>query len=248
MTSRTVQRNGRILQTNDNQPTFWDKFENGSWEPETLAAIDRLVTPASTFIDIGAWVGPTSFWAAFTARRVIAIEADPTALAQFHQNLAINPELASRVEVIERALHISGGTIPMGARRKPGDSMSSIHFGSSQPHPAATTSWNIRTMTPIELVAHIGNDSDIVLKMDIEGGEYGLLPVMQPVLHRVRAALVSFHPEIMSSIGWSEEKLRAEERKAINAFIAFDHQPIVKQKADGPDSGKEWLFIKKQQK
>jgi len=84
--------------------------------------------------------------------------------------------------------------------------------------------------------------------MDIEGGEYSLLPVMQPVLHRVRAAIVSFHPEILKSVGWNAEKLKIEKRKAMNAFIAFDRQPIVKQRTNDPDSGKDWLFIKKQQK
>lgn len=243
MASRTIHHRGRVLHVSDNQPTFWDKFEVGSWEPETLAAIDRLVTPSSTFIDIGAWVGPTTLWAAFTARRVIALEADPAALKQLHANLAANPELSGRIEVIERALHVKSGSVSMGARRKPGDSMSSIHYGGGS---GETTSWDAKAITPVELAGVLAGDDDIVLKMDVEGGEYGLLPVMQPVLGRVRAAMISFHPEILNHLGWRETRIKNAGIDAMNAFPAFDRIPLVKHDGrGGPSAVKEWLFIKK---
>src|SRR3712207_221008 len=98
----------RVIRVADDQPTFWDRVEAGRWEPETLAAIDRLVDHRTTFLDLGAWVGPTALYAAGIARRVVAAEADPAALDQLRRNLAANPGLAARIEVVPRAVHPQG--------------------------------------------------------------------------------------------------------------------------------------------
>ena len=54
---RSIQVREAVLNVADDQPTFWDKVERGRWEPETLALIDQKVTPGTTFLDLGAWVG-----------------------------------------------------------------------------------------------------------------------------------------------------------------------------------------------
>jgi hypothetical protein len=52
---------------------FWqDYFASGTWEAFTLDTIDTYVTPDSTYVDIGAWVGPTVLWAARRGGRVVA--------------------------------------------------------------------------------------------------------------------------------------------------------------------------------
>ena len=84
---RNIKLRETVLSVADDQPTFWNKVEAGLWEPETLALIDQQITPGTTFLDLGAWVGPTALYAAARGARVIALEADPVALAQLRAKL-----------------------------------------------------------------------------------------------------------------------------------------------------------------
>lgn len=74
---------------------FYTKLAAGTWEPRSFAVLSRNLTPNTTYLDIGAWIGVTPFWAAGIARRVIAVEPDPAcreilrALAPAHPNLTL---------------------------------------------------------------------------------------------------------------------------------------------------------------
>jgi FkbM family methyltransferase len=218
------------LRVADDQPTFWDKVERGLWEPGTLALLEREIAPGTIFLDLGAWVGPTALYAAALGARVIALEADPAALSQLQRNLAANPDLAARIEVLARAVHASEGQVALGARRKPGDSMSSVLIA-----PGAVT-WLAETITPAALAARIGTGGRLFIKIDIEGGEYELLPAMGPLLERPDCrALVSFHPGILSTVLPEAAQREAATRRAREAFAGFAAQALA------PD---QWLFVK----
>lgn len=228
-TPRKIRLRETVLSVADDQPTFWDKVEGGLWEPETLALIDRQVAPGTTFLDLGAWVGPTALYAAARGARVIALEADPVALAQLRRNLAVNPALAQRIEVLARAVHAAEGRVAFGARRKPGDSMSSVLIA-----PGAAT-WMADTMTPLALAARIG-PGRLFVKLDIEGGEYQLLPAMRPLLDRADCmVLVSFHPGILATVLPDAAQRDAATRRALEAFEGFAAHALA------PD---QWLFVK----
>ena len=229
-THRKVQMREAVLSVADDQPTFWDKVEGGLWEPETLALIDQQIAPGTTFLDLGAWVGPTALYAAARGARVIALEADPVALDQLRRNLAVNPVLAQRIEVLARAVHATEGRVTFGARRKPGDSMSSVLIA-----PGAV-SWVAETITPAALAARIGAGGRLFIKIDIEGGEYELLPAMRPLLERPDCrALVSFHPGILATVMPDAAQREAATRRALEAFEGFAAQALA------PD---QWLFAK----
>jgi len=234
----------------DDQPTFWDKVEKGLWEPETLALIDQQVAPGTTFLDLGAWVGPTALYAAARGARVIALEADPVALDQFRRNLAVNPALAGHIEVLARAVHAAVGQVRLGARRKPGDSMSSVLVA-----PGAAT-WLADTITPLALAARLGKVGRLFVKMDIEGGEYALLPCMRPLIDRPGCAmLVSFHPRILATVLPEKTQQEASTRRALEVFDGFvphaletsglvDRRPDAAAIAAGAAPDK-WLFRSK---
>lgn len=187
---------GIAVRIADDQPTFWDRVERGGWEPGLLAALGRLVGPGTTLLDLGAWVGPVSLLAAGLGARVVAVEADPAALAQLRRNLAANPDLAGRVTVVPRAVSAEPGPVRLGARRKPGDSMSSVLLA------AAGTAWETPSVTPAELDALLGEAPALVVKIDIEGGEYRLLPALAPLLaRRLPAVILSLHPAILRDSG-----------------------------------------------
>ncbi len=184
------------IQVADDQPTFWDKVAAGAWEPGTLGAVAAHVGPGTLFVDLGAWVGPLSMYAAALGARVIAVEADPRALDQLRRNLAANPDLAERVTVVPRAVSPDHDPVRLGARRKPGDSMSSVLL-----HDAATT-WSADALTPDELAGMVAEGERLVVKLDIEGGEYALLPTLTDLLSRPDAVLlVSLHPVILAGTG-----------------------------------------------
>lgn len=188
---RTITLGGTPVRIADRQPTFWNKVASGQWEPHTLSAIAHEAHPGTVFIDIGAWIGVTTLLAAACGARVIALEPDPAAHAQFLANLDVNPDLAGRIEVLARALAPVDGPVVMAARRKPGDSMASTVFVGGD------VTWTAPTITVTELVARLPSGSPLVIKIDIEGGEYelaGHLPALaaaQPCL-----ILLSLHPAI----------------------------------------------------
>ena len=213
---RAVKMGGRTVTVADDQPTFWDRVEAGTWEPGTLAVLADLLDARTTFVDFGAWVGPTTLHAAARARRVLAVEADPAALDQLRRNLLANPGLSATVEVVPKAIHPTPGPVTLGAKRKAGDSMSSVLFAE------ASSRWTVEAVTPAELAAALAGDERIVLKLDIEGVEYGLLPHLGPLLTpRTVAVLVSFHPRIAAASAGTSQ-LRA----ALAPLASFQARPI----------------------
>lgn len=248
-TPRRIKMRETLLSVADDQPTYWDKVERGLWEPETLALIDREVAPGTTFLDLGAWVGPTALYAAARGARVVALEADPVALSQLHRNLAVNPALARRIEVLARAVHAAEGQVQFGARRKPGDSMSSVLIA-----PGAAT-WTADTITPLALAARVGASAQLFVKMDIEGGEYELLPCMRPLVDRPGCkVLVSFHPRILATVLPDAAAQAAATERALEVFAGFASHALqaggpVARKPDAaaiaagaaPDT---WLFVR----
>jgi FkbM family methyltransferase len=56
---------------------FYAKLKSGQWEPRTFNALAQHLDKSTTYVDIGAWIGVTAFWASNLAKRVIALEPDP---------------------------------------------------------------------------------------------------------------------------------------------------------------------------
>jgi FkbM family methyltransferase len=196
---RDIVLRGRPLRVTDDKPTFWDKAAAGGWEPELLAAIERHLAPGGVFLDIGAWVGPTTLHAALLGAQVVAVEADPVAAGLLEGNVAANPSLAPHITVLRRAAAPVAGRVRLGAPRKPGDSMSSAL------HADLSNAWEAEAATPSDLLAAAirAGDGPLVVKVDIEGGEYSLLPALVPVLPpgRITALVVAFHPALLRGAG-----------------------------------------------
>jgi FkbM family methyltransferase len=251
VTPRAVRIGSRVIRVADDQPTFWDRVEAGQWEPETLAAIDGLVDSRTTFLDLGAWVGPTTLYAAGIGRHIVAVEADPAALDQLRRNLAVNPDLAERIEVVPRAVHAHEGSVGMGARRKPGDSMSSVLLAGCE------RTWEAATVTPGELAAMTADAERLIVKIDIEGAEYDLLPSLAPLLERAHAILISFHPKILDAALSNKRDAARRTRAALAALASFQARPLaaksgasrapllVRWRLRRELPGDDWLFIRR---
>lgn len=165
----------------DGPDGFWREWEAGRWEPETRAALARLLTPETTYLDIGAWIGPTVLWAAPLCRRVIALEPDPVAFVHLTHNVAGLPNVACYAF----ALAPESGITQLYHRGAFGDSMSSLV-------PTGEDAMSVPTITPAVLLGNV--EPPAVAKVDIEGGEALVLPDLAPLLvERQIPLLLSVH-------------------------------------------------------
>lgn len=174
----------RVLRRADQ---FWEKFAQGIWEPVTVGVIETLLAPGSTHIDVGAWVGPTVLLAATKAKRVLAFEPDPVAYAELEKNVALNPDLASRVELRHEALLDREGEMRMASNSEHlGDSGASlIHRDVSCRETVRVHTRDARQLTNEPAFALCD-----LIKVDIEGAEYTVAARLAPWLRCRRPVLL----------------------------------------------------------
>ena len=215
MDTTMVTIRGRNFRVADDKPTFWNRAAAGTWEPETLEALESVVRPGDTVLDIGAWVGPTTLFSAALGASVVAVEADPAAQVQFARNIAVNPALAERIVLIRAAATPDGSPIRLGAARKRGDSMSSALLT------AAADTWECPGVSPQALLdaAQVRTGAALVVKIDIEGGEYVLVPALAPLLPAcTRAVLLAVHPRILEASGEGATAVMNATARVLSAF------------------------------
>lgn len=176
---------------------FWGRWSDGRWEPKSFEALDEYLTPESTFVDIGAWIGPLTLWAARRCARVVAVEPDAVANEVLFANVARN-DLLDKVDIVGAAISDKDGAARLGARGAYGDSMS--YLGDTGP--------GVPTMTPETLWAELDIENVALVKIDIEGGESRLVD---------HAAFLRRQPLILDVHGtW----MTPDEQTAVSA--AFD--------------------------
>jgi FkbM family methyltransferase len=181
-----------VIANDGGELKFWQSFNSGNWETDTLDIIQHHTGPPVHFVDIGSWIGPTALHAAAQGASVTIVEADPLALAQLRRNIALNPALARLIRVVDKALSPVQGHIRFGSRRTGGDSMSSLV------HDAMKTAWEVDTILPAELAALCPPGKRTFLKIDIEGGEYVVLPGAGELFALPLAGVhLSLHPQFL---------------------------------------------------
>jgi hypothetical protein len=55
---------GSMANPNQRDVDWWDSVEIRAWEIETFFVYKTFLTPKSSFIDFGAWIGPTLLYGA----------------------------------------------------------------------------------------------------------------------------------------------------------------------------------------
>lgn len=183
---RTITRSGHQYQVWDHRDSdgfdFWAVFESGQWEPEVDEILATYLTPKSTFIDVGAWIGPISIIAATVCGQVHAVEPDPAARAHLVGNANLQPQ--GTIAIHGCAIGDHDGVVRIGRRadREFGDSMTSTIF--------AGDAIEVPSVTIESLVESSGATNIDLIKMDIEGGEEMVLPQCAPFLQRHRVPLL----------------------------------------------------------
>jgi len=157
-----------VVPKTESELAFWLRFQEQKWEPEILRLIKLLTNSATTFVDVGAWIGPTTLIASALGARVIAFEPDPQALVSLRANLQANPHLQPLIDLRSVALSSKDGEASLGTTSLGGSGSSLVLTPTDSDHVQVATS-----SPTVELG---GIDGPVILKVDIEGGEYELLP------------------------------------------------------------------------
>lgn len=144
---------------------------------------------------MGAWIGPTALHAAFKAKRVYALEPDKAAFRELRKNFSLNPRLKRKANCLNAAL---------APDRESGWLYAPAGFGRSSSttlkQPVTCPRRKIKKIDIRWLEEKFGLGDLNLIKIDIEGGEYQLLPAMKDFLRKnAPAVYLSLHPPRLAS-------------------------------------------------
>tara|TARA_Y100000593_G_C4298702_1_gene332154 strand:- start:1273 stop:2040 length:768 start_codon:yes stop_codon:yes gene_type:complete len=183
------------IDSNDNIVGSFDFAINGlkeeTWEVDTFSAIYNFQDKTKKYLDIGAWVGFQSIYAANLFSDVISIEADKVAIDCFEKN----------TEGLKNITLIKAACVPENKRNN------DVYFSTAKDHDAAKfgdsgsqlrneklkdDDYIVKKVTIKDIIKKHSNISFI--KCDIEGGEEQLIPDLFWACSSIRSNLfLSFH-------------------------------------------------------
>lgn len=157
---------GLIYLDVDESPMMRRRAE-GTYEPHKVAAVQRLLRPGATFVDVGSNKGDFALIAARTAGprgRVIAVEPAPDNCRWIRRSVELNGY--GNVELHELALSDADGeaTLHLGARS-----------GWHSLLPGEGEAITVRTRTLDGLLEEFACPPPDMLKIDVEGAELAVL-------------------------------------------------------------------------
>lgn len=178
------------------QPNLFKTAARDKWEPETFDALIRFVMPGKVFIDVGAWVGIFSVYAAKMGAKVYAAEPDPVAFSELIENIGVN-ENSENVSCSKIAIADKDGTAMLNTN---------AHFGNSESSLVVRPQWAgdklviTRTLGSFVDEMNIDPKEICLVKIDCEGSEILLLPGAKDFLAQHKPTMVvAFHPGWFSS-------------------------------------------------
>ncbi|WP_411882533.1 FkbM family methyltransferase [Polaromonas sp. YR568] len=194
-----VHRRAFRVRSGDARKAFWGRVAAGLWEPQTFEVFQRFLRPDRSYIDVGAWIGPTVLYGALLSRRVHALEPDPVAFAELAANVDANPALRRKIHLHpcgigpeNGPLRLYAGGLYFGEQSHFGDSMSGML---AAPGAVGQPCREVPGMDLERFLALNAIDDCNFIKMDIEGGEYAVIPGLWRRLPQLGlpTLYVSFH-------------------------------------------------------
>ncbi len=169
-------------------------FSDGS-EEGTLQFFDATLPDCMRMIDFGAHFGFTTLYAAASVPEVFAFEPSPTNFALLAENVARNTGFGARIRLFRHGVADRDDEVMLYAKAA-GDSGSSIFRTIERDTlisgaPDAT----VAMRNADAVLREIGLDRHTLLKIDIGGAEYLVVPAIAALLAERRPYLhISFHP------------------------------------------------------
>ncbi len=154
--------------------------------------LPSLMDKDTVFVDVGAYMGLYTVYACRRARRVLAVEPNPMALAYLKANVALNN--CHNTIVVPKAASDKMGVvklrIPRPARRGLIPTTASIVWSFEE-----TLEIDVETDTLDNIVDEAGLDTVDFVKIDIEGAEGLVVKGAERTLRKSRTILIEIWPE-----------------------------------------------------
>ncbi|MGC6587619.1 FkbM family methyltransferase [Paenibacillus sp. Dod16] len=171
---------------------FWTIYYD-KWEEETFNIFERFLNTKNNYLDIGAWIGPTVLVGAHKCNHVYALEPNKIAFEELICNISLNSSIKTKVTCIDAALSPKNHSINLYIRTDPSESMSSI-----LPNKQKGDYFEVKGITFEQLLIDYEIKNVNFIKMDIEAGEYKVLPTMRNYLKKYKPTLyLSLHPQFL---------------------------------------------------
>jgi FkbM family methyltransferase len=173
---------------------FWKNIYE-IWEKETFDVFDKFLKRDKVFIDIGAWIGPTTIYGCRKSKHVYSVEADCKSVVSLENNCRTN---CDNYTVLNNAIYnadnidIKFGKNLYLQNSKMNDSTSHIYLDGE-------TSNELYYVKSIRIQSIIDNnnipyDNISLIKVDIEGGEENILNDLFEVYSKHKIPMyISFH-------------------------------------------------------
>lgn len=172
---------------------FWQRISRSEYEPDTLDFLKRHCGPNSTFMDIGAANGAMTLLAASFGSDVYSYEPDPMMNRVLRRNVNLNEHIKAKITVSNSALGVRDGEIDF-AKGSDSKVLSDIIF--AEIHKDSTAKIKVVALSD-ELNSVNQKDTRLVIKMDIEGAEWGILSdkkTLQSLHSHSALLLLAVHP------------------------------------------------------
>ena len=159
---RQITKNGHSLIVDDNfQDAFWKYFESGGWEPYTFNIFDTFLSPEDSYLDLGAWIGPTVLYAADLCKHCYAIEPDKIAYDALLRNIGLSQK--NNITPFNCAIFNYDGTLQLG---------NDLDLGNSVTRPGQSQNlFDVECFKLSTFVSRHGIDNLKFIKIDVEGCE-----------------------------------------------------------------------------
>ena len=205
-----------IFKVNDRlKPNMWyQSFKDkglDTWEPYSYNILDMFKNKEDgIFLDIGAWIGPLTLYAAHKYKEVVSIEADPVASIALKANIKSNN--FQNIQVIDKAIsNVDDETVKFGGNGSLGNSESTLLVNDdnyneiTEKYTSVTKNThtdivNVQTVTLDTIINNTQIDVNklALIKIDIEGSEKIVLPHIKDFLISCDAPLyLSLHPAFL---------------------------------------------------
>lgn len=166
---------------------FWEKVGSSNYEIDTFTFIEKSFSKGKRkFVDIGAATGCMSLFAASLGYEVVALEPQADIYEALKRNVALNPDLSTRIDC--REVLLTSGYKGLNERE---------FFTEGAEGPLSTVVTSLVTLDALDLLVTINGPIGFSLKMDIEGAEFSLLRDVK-LLEFLKTGnsilFLSFHP------------------------------------------------------
>ena len=156
---------------------------------------DAVLPGCDRFVDCGAYMGFSALYAAACGVDVTAFEPSRMNFQLLSLNVDMNPDLASRIGIYSHGLGARDENVTLYAHHFADREASVFPVVERDDVVTALPEATVELRAAAEVLRRAGVDGRTLLNIDIEGGEYAVLPAIKDLLaDRKPWLLASFHP------------------------------------------------------